>query len=171
MRFLFPVLLPLGSVVVVADTGTDDAGTITALRFVPSRNMLLAASTDSTISLYRVRDWVLLRGLKGHKGRVNSVDAHPDGRVALSVGVDRMLRMWDLVAGKSVTALKLGVGASPFPLLLHPCGPLTSISLAEGDLVRWNTNGSKFAVICNNALTVYGLVRPPLLPPPLLLSR
>lgn len=87
------------------------AGTITALRFVPSRNMLLAASTDSTISLYRVRDWVLLRGLKGHKGRVNSVDAHPDGRVALSVGVDRMLRMWDLVAGKSVTALKLGVGA------------------------------------------------------------
>ncbi|GAA6060218.1 hypothetical protein JCM10212_002297 [Sporobolomyces blumeae] len=114
----------------------DTTGTITCLRFVPERNMLLSASTDSTISLYRVRDWVLLRSLKGHKGRVNAVDAHPDGRVALSVGVDKNLRMWDLVAGKSVATLKLGV---------------------EGDVVRWNTNGTKFAVIMNSTLTVYGI--------------
>ncbi|GAA5915536.1 hypothetical protein JCM6882_005929 [Rhodosporidiobolus microsporus] len=114
----------------------DTTGTITCMRFAPQRNMLLAASSDSTIALYRVRDWVLLRGLKGHKGRVNSVDPHPDGRVALSVGQDKMLRMWDLVAGKSVATMKLGT---------------------EGDVVRWNTDGSKFAVICNNNLTVYGL--------------
>ncbi|GAA5882779.1 hypothetical protein JCM1840_002359 [Sporobolomyces johnsonii] len=114
----------------------DASGTITCLRFVPQRNMLLAASSDSTISLYRVRDWALLRALKGHKGRVNAVDAHPDGRVALSVGVDRMLRMWDLVAGKSVATMKLGT---------------------EGDAVRWNTNGTKFAVICGTNLTVYGI--------------
>lgn len=72
--------------------------------------MLLAASTDSAITLYRVRDWVLLRSLKGHKGRVNSIDAHPAGRVALSVGQDKMLRMWDLVAGKAVATLKVGEG-------------------------------------------------------------
>ncbi|KPV78002.1 uncharacterized protein RHOBADRAFT_50525 [Rhodotorula graminis WP1] len=114
----------------------DTIGTITCMRFVPQRNMLAVASTDSTIALYRVRDWILLRSLKGHKGRVNSFDAHPDGRVALSVGVDKMLRMWDLVAGKSVTAMRLG---------------------GEGDVVRWNTNGSKFAVICGSDLTVYGL--------------
>ncbi|BGP52546.1 Protein mak11 [Rhodotorula sphaerocarpa] len=110
----------------------DTTGTINCMRFVPQRNMLMVASSDSTIALYRVRDFVLLRALKGHKGRVNAMDAHPDGRVALSVGVDRMLRMWDLVAGKSVASL-------------------------QGDVVRWNTNGSKFAVICNNELTVYGL--------------
>ncbi|GAA5991399.1 hypothetical protein JCM10908_003293 [Rhodotorula pacifica] len=114
----------------------DTTGTINCMRFVPQRNMLMVASSDSTIALYRVRDFVLLRALKGHKGRVNSIDAHPDGRVALSVGVDRMLRMWDLVAGKSVASLRLS---------------------REGDIVRWNTNGSKFAVICNNELTVYGL--------------
>ena len=72
--------------------------------------MLLAASTESVISMYRVRDWVLLRSLKAHKGRVNSVDAHPDGRVALSVGQDKMLRMRDLVAGKAVATMKLGEG-------------------------------------------------------------
>ncbi|BGP12312.1 hypothetical protein JCM10213_002584 [Rhodosporidiobolus nylandii] len=114
----------------------DTTGTLTCMRFVPQRNMLLAASSDSTISLYRVRDWVLLRGLKGHKGRVNSIDAHPDGRVALSVGQDKMLRMWDLVAGKSVATMRLG---------------------GEGDVVRWNTNGTKFAVICGSDLTVFGI--------------
>lgn len=74
------------------------------------RNILLAASTDSAITMYRVRDWVLLRSLKGHKGRVNSIDAHPAGRVALSVGQDKMLRMWDLVAGKAVATMKVGEG-------------------------------------------------------------
>lgn len=74
--------------------------------------MLLAASSDSTITLYRVRDWVALRSLKGHKGRVNAIDAHPAGRVAMSVGQDKMLRMWDLVAGKAVATLKIGQGAS-----------------------------------------------------------
>ncbi|GAA5905239.1 WD40 repeat domain-containing protein [Sporobolomyces salmoneus] len=114
----------------------DTTGTITCLRFCPQRNMLLSASSDSTISLYRVRDWVLLRSLKGHKGRVNSIDPHPEGRVCLSVGKDKNLRMWDLVAGKSVATLKLGT---------------------EGDLVRWNAKGTKFGVITANTLTVYGI--------------
>lgn len=91
------------------------------MRFVPQRNMLVVASSDSTIVLYRVRDFVLLRSLKGHKGRVNAIDAHPDGRVALSVGQDRMLRMWDLVAGKSVATMKLGAGASD---VISPAGLL-----------------------------------------------
>lgn len=94
-----------------ADLRKLATGTITCLRFVAQRNMLMAASTDSAITLYRVRDWVLLRSLKGHKGRVNSIDAHPAGRVALSVGQDKMLRMWDLVAGKAVATMKIGEGA------------------------------------------------------------
>jgi protein MAK11 len=75
--------------------------------------------------------------LKGHKGRVNSIDPHPEGRVCLSVGKDKNLRMWDLVAGKSVATLKLGT---------------------EGDVVRWNAVGTKFGVITANTLTVYGIV-------------
>ena len=132
-------------------------GTITCLRFVAQRNILLAASSDSAITMYRVRDWVLLRSLKGHKGRVNSIDAHPAGRVALSVGQDKMLRMWDLVAGKAVATMKVGEGE-------HACRTCTSFAdplwFAEGDVVRWNTDGTKFAVICASTVTVYGIVRP-----------
>lgn len=31
-------------------------------------------------------------------------------------------------------------------------------AFAEGDLVRWNTDGTKFAIICGSNLTVYGIV-------------
>lgn len=37
---------------------------------------------------------------------------HPSGKVALSVGKDRALRMWDLMRGKGVASTKLGKGTS-----------------------------------------------------------
>jgi protein MAK11 len=54
----------------------------------------------------------VLRSLKGHKGRVNSVSVHPSGKVALSVGKDRTLYMWDLMRGRRAASMKLGFGES-----------------------------------------------------------
>lgn len=68
---------------------------------------------------------------------MNSVDPHPAGRVALSVGQDRMLRMWDLLAGKAVATLKME---------------------KEGEVVRWSSDGNKFAVAGHGHLTLYALV-------------
>lgn len=86
-------------------------GSITHLSF-PSRGHLLSASEDGTLCLFRARDWAVLRSLKGHKGRVNCVAVHPSGKVALSVGQDRTLRMWDLMRGKGCASTKLGKGSS-----------------------------------------------------------
>ena len=41
---------------------------------------------------------------------MNSVAVHPTGKVALSVGKDRTLRMWDLMRGKGSASTKLGKG-------------------------------------------------------------
>lgn len=93
-------------------------GSITYLQFL-SRSHLLSASEDGTLCLFHARDWTVLRTLKGHKGRVNSVAVHPSGKVALSVGQDRTLRMWDMMRGKGSASTKLGKGASaPFLHLL-----------------------------------------------------
>ncbi|KAF9473417.1 WD40 repeat-like protein [Pholiota conissans] len=108
-------------------------GSITHLLF-PSRSHLLSASEDGTLCLFRARDWVVLRSLKGHKGRVNAVAVHPSGKVALSVGKDRALRMWDLMRGKGVASTKLG---------------------KEGEVVRFSTDGSKFAVQSGSTLEIY----------------
>ncbi|KAI0332690.1 WD40 repeat-like protein [Cubamyces sp. BRFM 1775] len=108
-------------------------GSITHLEF-PSRSYLLSASEDGTLALFRARDWAVLRTLKGHKGRVNSVAVHQSCKVALSVGKDRTLRMWDLMRGKGSASTKIG---------------------KEGELVRWSTDGSLFAVQAQSTIDVY----------------
>ncbi|KAG0694129.1 WD40-repeat-containing domain protein [Suillus ampliporus] len=108
-------------------------GSITQLQF-PSRSHLLSASEDGSLCLFRARDWVVLRSLKGHKGRVNSTAVHPSNKVALSVGKDNTLRMWDLMRGKGSASTKLG---------------------KEGEVVRWSTTGSSFVVQSQNTIDVF----------------
>ncbi|KAK0489297.1 WD40-repeat-containing domain protein [Armillaria novae-zelandiae] len=100
-------------------------GSITHLSF-PSRGHLLSTSEDGTLCLFRARDWAVLRSLKGHKGPVNCVAVHPSGKVALSVGKDRTLRMWDLMRGKGCASTKLGKGSSFQQLGLYfQCSDMT----------------------------------------------
>lgn len=99
----------------------------------------------------------MLRSLKGHKGRVNSVSVHPSGKVALSVGKDRTLYMWDLMRGRRAASMKLGFGeswtrrVSPETLRIFLC--------IEGELVRWSTTGSMLIVQHERNITVYSTVR------------
>ncbi|KIY46870.1 WD40 repeat-like protein, partial [Fistulina hepatica ATCC 64428] len=108
-------------------------GSITHLGF-PSRSHLLSASEDGTLCLFRTRDWVVLRVLKGHKARVNSVAVHPTSKVALSVGKDRTVRMWDLMRGRGVASMKLG---------------------KEGELIRWSIDGTLSAIQSLATIDVY----------------
>ncbi|KAG5637845.1 hypothetical protein H0H81_002982 [Sphagnurus paluster] len=108
-------------------------GSITHLLF-PSRSHLLSASEDGSLCLFRARDWSVLRALKGHKGRVNAVAVHPSGKVALSVGRDKTLRMWDLMRGKGCASTKLG---------------------KEGEIVRWSTDGELFTVQAGSTIDIY----------------
>lgn len=108
-------------------------GSITQLQF-PSRSHLLSASEDGSLCLFHARDWVVLRTLKGHKGRVNSMAVHPSNKVALSVGKDNTLRMWDLMRGKGSASTKLG---------------------KEGEVVQWSTTGSSFVVQSKNTIDVF----------------
>ncbi|EUC59145.1 MAK11 protein (maintenance of killer toxin-encoding satellite M1 dsRNA), related protein, putative [Rhizoctonia solani AG-3 Rhs1AP] len=108
-------------------------GSITRLSF-PSRSHLLSASEDGTLALFSTRDWALLRTLKGHKGRVNDVSMHPSGKLALSVGKDRTLRMWDMMRGKGSASTKLG---------------------KEGELVRWSVRGKLFVVQAGPTLEIF----------------
>ncbi|EJD07517.1 WD40 repeat-like protein [Fomitiporia mediterranea MF3/22] len=110
-------------------------GSITYLGF-PTRSHLVSASEDGTLCIFRARDWVLLRSMKGHKGRVNCVAVHPSGKVGLSVGKDRTLRMWDLMRGKGSASTKLG---------------------KEGELVRWSTNGDRFVVQSSSTIDIYSV--------------
>ncbi|KDN52379.1 WD40 repeat-like protein [Tilletiaria anomala UBC 951] len=114
-------------------TLTGHEGTITALHF-PTRTYLLTTGQDGRINIYRSRDWSLLKTLKGHVGSVNDVAAHPSGRVALSVGKDRTIRMWDLMRGVGAASTKIG---------------------EEGERVTWDSHGNRFAVLAGPHLRVH----------------
>jgi len=114
---------------------SQHVGSITSVTF-PTRSHLLSASEDSTISLFRTNDWALLRSLKGHSGRINCIDVHPSGKVALSVGKDKTLKMWDLMRGRGAASLPLGV---------------------EAEIVRFSASGAHFAVLSPQGVDIYAL--------------
>jgi len=129
-------------------------GSITELHF-PSRSHLISASEDGTIAIFHARDWVVLRVLKGHKGRINSVGIHPSGKVALSVGVDKTLRMWDLMRGKGSASTKLGKGAYAN---LYSAYCRVDAGFLEGEKVRWSTDGKLFVVQSGSSLEFFDTV-------------
>ncbi|WWD22327.1 hypothetical protein CI109_106818 [Kwoniella shandongensis] len=114
---------------------SQHTGSITSLHF-PSPAHLITTSVDSTLSLFRTSDWALLKSLKGHSGRVNHVDIHPTGRVALSVGKDQTLKMWDLMRGRGAASLALG---------------------SEPEMVKFSQQGTHFAVLFPRKIQIYSL--------------
>ncbi|ORY31924.1 hypothetical protein BCR39DRAFT_479450 [Naematelia encephala] len=114
---------------------SQHTGSITSILF-PTSSHLVTTSDDATISLFRTSDWALLKSLKGHSGRVNHVDVHPTGRVALSVGKDSTLKMWDLMRGRGAASLALG---------------------SEAELVKFSPNGTHFAVLFPKKIQIYSL--------------
>lgn len=70
-------------------------GSITHLEFF-QKSHLVSSSEDGTLCLYRVKDWEVLKTLRGHKGQVNSFCIHPSGKLMLSVGKDSTLCLWYL---------------------------------------------------------------------------
>ena len=82
------------------------------------------------------RIWELQRTFKGHKGAVLSFDVHPSKKLALSVGADKKLIAWDLVAGKY----------SFIRNMKRLC-----------DAVVFNESGSRYAIRSASVVEIYDL--------------
>jgi protein MAK11 len=106
-------------------------GTITSLKFFQDAFMLSAAE-DGLIYVWSTEKWECVATLKGHKGAVRDLSIHPSGRVALSVGADGAIRMWDLTAFK--------------PALVQ------TTESKNLSLVEWSPTGESYIVLANGAV-------------------
>lgn len=126
-------------------------GTVTTLRFSSetteenlekSGKWLLSGSEDGKIIIWRTKDWEMFGTLKGHQGRINDLDIHPSGRLAISVSTDKTVRLWNLLTAKKAAVLKIKgrdhLGQS-------------------GETVRWSTDGKHFVVGLLTQLFVYAV--------------
>ncbi|EDO15824.1 hypothetical protein Kpol_1057p12 [Vanderwaltozyma polyspora DSM 70294] len=99
---------------------------------------LLSAGDDNKIIIWRVKDWENFGALKGHTARINSIDIHPSNKVAVSVGEDHTIRLWNLMTVKKAAILKLKKYSQ------------------NGQFVRWaGENGEFFVVALLNKILVY----------------
>eukprot|EP00455_Lapot_gusevi_P054990 TRINITY_DN8904_c0_g2_i1.p1 TRINITY_DN8904_c0_g2~~TRINITY_DN8904_c0_g2_i1.p1 ORF type:complete len:584 (-),score=148.24 TRINITY_DN8904_c0_g2_i1:11-1687(-) len=110
------------------------SGDVTSLAF-HSDKFLYSASLDGTIAIFRTSDWELLSSLKAHKGGVTSIAVHPSGKVALSVGKDNTMKIWNMLTFKC--ALTTTQRGATF------CG--------------WCPSGDRYAVVADRTLFVHVL--------------
>ncbi|XP_064405204.1 p21-activated protein kinase-interacting protein 1-like isoform X2 [Halichondria panicea] len=109
-------------------------GSITWLCFFKDK-LLLSASEDGCVCVWRCGGgWDLLHILTGHKYGVSCVAVHPSGKLTLSVGKDRILRMWDLKSGNGIFSQRLKKAA---------------------ELVSWNSSGDQYVLSYGEFLLVH----------------
>lgn len=102
-----------------------------------SGKWLLSGSDDGKIIIWRTKDWEIFGTLKGHEGRVNDLAIHPSGRIAVSVGDDRTIRLWNLMTAKKAANLRIKAGWQ------------------KGEFVRWSITGDYFIVGLMNKILIY----------------
>lgn len=133
-------------------------GTVTTLRFSKegdkkptdtpevltdkSGKWLLSGSEDGKIIIWRTKDWEMFGTLKGHLGRINDLDIHPSGKVAISVSTDNTIRLWNLMTAKKAAVLKIR-GRDHLG--------------QAGEFVRWTSSGKHFAVGLLTQMFIYEL--------------
>ncbi|KAG5519351.1 hypothetical protein PMAC_001976 [Pneumocystis sp. 'macacae'] len=115
------------------------SGTITDLTFSSkiSPKFLISVSEDGTMAIFRTRDWLPFITIKTHHGRVNSISIHPSGKVALTVGSDKNIRLWNMITGKRAGKYNLN-STEPF-------------------CIQWNTLGDHYAVLLRKEVMVYDM--------------
>ena len=95
--------------------------------------------------------WEALKTLKAHKGGCTSVAVHPSGKLALSCGRDRGLRLWDLVKGRCTYKTKMAqegqclgfVGAAGASYTCVSGSQVACFDLATGELSATMTHSSR----------------------------
>lgn len=84
-------------------------GSVGALAWTGSSH-LLTGGEDGRVGLFRSRDWECLHVLR-HKKPVSGLAIHPTGKLALSVGGDRSLCLWNLMTGRQAHQERLAQNA------------------------------------------------------------
>lgn len=148
-------------------TLVQHSSSVTALHF-PSRSKLLSASEDNTISIVRVRDLEVVSTVKAPKPKmsgqasgdstdvgttpagVNDFAVHPSMKLMVSVGRgEKSMRLWNLVTGRKAGVLN-------FERAVLQAVKEGKYSHGEGRKIRWNKDGTEFAIAFERGVIIFG---------------
>mmetsp|Transcript_13361 Transcript_13361/g.26162 ORF Transcript_13361/g.26162 Transcript_13361/m.26162 type:complete len:363 (+) Transcript_13361:25-1113(+) len=110
-------------------------GAVSCVEFYKDSHMLSGAG-DGRIIVWETSKWSKLATLAAHKGGVSSISIHPSGRVALSVGKDGYLKLWNLMTCTMAHRIKVREAAS---------------------IIEWSPDGSRYAVVFGTLCRSYDM--------------
>jgi WD40 repeat protein len=128
----------------------NNNGTITGLQF-QGKQHLVSVSEEGLLCIYRVKDWELLKECKGHKQKILGLAIHPSGRLALTIGDDRTLGVFDLTTGKLATMSKL----KPGPKEIVPQFASLAYQSTVPEQVLFSPKGEKYTLVFTNRCEIY----------------
>jgi WD40 repeat protein len=112
-------------------------GSVEDLVFSPDGKILISASVDKTLRLWRVADGSSSSTLEGHIRSVSGVAISPSGEVLASSSSDRTIRLWRVSDGEMLTALETPAGLATSPTF-SPSGEILACVTANRIVQFWN---------------------------------
>lgn len=109
----------------------ENLGIITDYIISPDGTTLLVATTDNLIHLLDVESGQRKGAFSGHSTRIAGMDFSPDSQGVISVSVDGVVHMWDVVDQKSVFDFKYAISFPSEMVVFTPDGRLASIIMPD----------------------------------------
>uniref|UniRef100_A0A182NQY8 Uncharacterized protein n=1 Tax=Anopheles dirus TaxID=7168 RepID=A0A182NQY8_9DIPT len=118
-------------------------GTINTLVFSNNGSHLFAGSNDGSMTAINMAKLAVDKTWKNaHKGGVQSISIHPQGKMALSLGGDMTLKTWDLITGRALFTTALNKNSKYGRVLTD---------------VQWSQDGEHFALIGNRVVDIISI--------------
>lgn len=143
------------------------AARVTALAYRPDGKLLAvasgAAAAAGELHLYDLTGTMprLLHRLPAHKDLIHQIVFSPDGKLLASGGYDRLIKLWDVAAGKEVRALKDHSDAV-YALAFSPDGKLLASAAADRAIKVWDVNtGNRLYTLSEATDWLYALAWSP----------
>ncbi len=134
------------------------AGSITSLCFAGDK--LCTSSSDTTLSLWSIKEGFRFGVLKGHTRTVTACTANTSGKLIVSVSLDMSIRVWSGTDGSFVSVLKTpGSGSQMNSVAFHPEGQLIAVGCWDTTVKIWDTyNRKKLKILKGHATSVQACI-------------
>ncbi|MDJ0774572.1 MAG: AAA-like domain-containing protein [Mastigocoleus sp. MO_167.B18] len=115
---------------------TND-GEVSAVSFSPDGKIIAAASTDSNIKLWNIKNRKLVKTLKGHTKNIIDISFSPNGKLLVSGSSDKTVKLWNLENGTEIYSRKGHTGIL-YSVNFSPDGKQLASASNDRTVKIWN---------------------------------
>jgi WD40 repeat protein len=128
--------------------------------FTPDASLLLGASVDSTIKIWRVADGRMVRAIKNNEA-FTAIAISPDGKTVVSGSYDGAVKLWRIADGSLIRILN-GKGSVVWTVAFSPDGQLVATAGEDKLIKLWRVrDGVLLRTLKGHTLNVWSLAFAP----------